>query len=328
MSTETVLVSEVIPATRERLYAAWLDSEQHSAFTADVADIEPFVGGIHSAFSGYVTGQVLALEPNRKIVASWRSTEFPDEAEDSRLEVTFEDTSGGTMITLLHTGIPSGQSDRCRDGWLQFYLAGMKKYFSGEDRAGDDDELTNGFRDTSGRDGEPTRKAAAFEDDDEEDSFETTETTVAVPPPLPPPRAKTKPPAPPPAKAAKPAARPAKPTAAPAKAAARANPATRTAAARPKAASARAKAAPTRAKTAPTRAKAAPTRAKAAPTRAKTAPTRAKAAAGRARPGAKSKPAVGKGKAVKAKALPPRRPAKAAKKGAKAAKAPRTRSRR
>ena len=33
MSTETVLVSEVIPATKERLYAAWLDSGEHSAFT-------------------------------------------------------------------------------------------------------------------------------------------------------------------------------------------------------------------------------------------------------------------------------------------------------
>src|SRR5882757_287427 len=144
MSTETVLVSEVIPATKERLYAAWLDSGEHSAFTADVAAIEPYVGGSHSAFSGYATGEVLALEPNRRIVQSWRSSDFPDGAADSRLEVTFEETAGGTMITLLHTGIPSGQSDRYRDSWLQYYLQRMKQYFAGDD---DDEGTSDGVND-------------------------------------------------------------------------------------------------------------------------------------------------------------------------------------
>jgi uncharacterized protein YndB with AHSA1/START domain len=130
--SETVLVSEVIFATRERLYAAWLDSKEHSAFTAKVAEIEPAVGGSHSSFSGYATGQVLALEPHRRIIQSWRTTEFPAGAPDSRLEVTFEDTLGGTLITILHTGIPEGQSDRYRDGWLRHYFAPMKDYFARE----------------------------------------------------------------------------------------------------------------------------------------------------------------------------------------------------
>jgi uncharacterized protein YndB with AHSA1/START domain len=132
MSSETVLVSEVIFATRERLYKAWLDSDEHSAFTADKAEIEPVVGGAHSTFSGYASGQVLALEPNRRIIQSWRTSEFPDGAPDSRLEVTFEDTLGGTLITVLHTGIPSGQSDQYRDAWLRFYFAPMKSYFGKE----------------------------------------------------------------------------------------------------------------------------------------------------------------------------------------------------
>jgi uncharacterized protein YndB with AHSA1/START domain len=132
MSTETVLVSEVIFATRERLYDAWLDSEEHSAFTADTAEIEPVIGGRHSTFSGYASGQNLALEPYRRIIQSWRTTDFPEGTPDSRLEITFEDTLGGTLVTLLHTGIPTGQSDRCRDGWLKYYFAPMKSYFGKE----------------------------------------------------------------------------------------------------------------------------------------------------------------------------------------------------
>jgi uncharacterized protein YndB with AHSA1/START domain len=132
MSTETVLVSEVIFATRERLYGAWLDSKEHSAFTSEAADIDPVVGGTHTTFSGYATGQNLALEPHRRIIQSWRTTEFPPGAPDSRLEVTLEDTLGGTLITVLHTGIPSGQSDQYRDGWLKYYFAPMKAYFAKE----------------------------------------------------------------------------------------------------------------------------------------------------------------------------------------------------
>jgi uncharacterized protein YndB with AHSA1/START domain len=132
MSTETVLVSEVIFATRQRLYEAWLDSEEHSAFTAEAAEIEPVVGGIHTTFAGYATGQTLALEPHRRIIQTWRTTEFPAGAPDSRLEITFEDTLGGTLITLLHTGIPSGQSDQYREAWLKYYFAPMKVYFADE----------------------------------------------------------------------------------------------------------------------------------------------------------------------------------------------------
>jgi uncharacterized protein YndB with AHSA1/START domain len=184
MSTETVLVSEFIPATRERLYAAWLDSQEHSAFTDEVAAIEPFVGGSHSAFSGYATGQLLELEPNRRIVATWRSTDFPDEADDSRLEVTFEDTSGGTMVTLLHTGIPSGQSDRYRDSWVQYYLQRMKKYFGGGD-----DESSDGVSDGV-TEIEVTVSGTSGSDEFDADAV----TRVATsPPPLPPPRARRPP---------------------------------------------------------------------------------------------------------------------------------------
>jgi uncharacterized protein YndB with AHSA1/START domain len=227
MSTETVLVSELIPTTRERLYAAWLDSDEHSAFTAEEAAVEPFVGGSHSAFSGYATGQVLALEPNRRIVQSWRANDFPDEAADSRLEVTFEETTGGTMVTLLHTGIPSGQSDRYRDSWLESYLQGMKKYFAGASSASDgvgDQETMVAPEDI---DEEPTTATGRTPRSEEA-------TTVAAPPRTRRPPARGGKRARPPAQAAKSAREPSK-TRAPAKPAGKAKPAragTRKAAAR------------------------------------------------------------------------------------------------
>jgi uncharacterized protein YndB with AHSA1/START domain len=126
---DSLSLSEVIPARPERIYAAWLSSDEHTAFTGDKAVVEPFVGGKHSAFDGYAVGQTVELQPGRRIVQTWRAEDFPLGSPDSRVEVTLEETVGGTMLTILHTDIPSGQGASYRDGWVKFYLEPLKGYF-------------------------------------------------------------------------------------------------------------------------------------------------------------------------------------------------------
>ena len=75
----------------------------------------------------------MALGPNRRIVQTWRSSEFPDDAPDSQIEVLLEDAEGGaaTMITLRHTEIPDGQGESYKQGWDESYFTPMNEYFSG-----------------------------------------------------------------------------------------------------------------------------------------------------------------------------------------------------
>ncbi len=75
-------------------------------------------------------GKTLELDPPRRIVQSWRTTEFPEEAPDSRLEIDLEEARGGTRITITQTEIPSGQGESYRQGWIDYYFTPMKKYFS------------------------------------------------------------------------------------------------------------------------------------------------------------------------------------------------------
>jgi uncharacterized protein YndB with AHSA1/START domain len=126
---DSLSISEVIPATAERIYEAWLSSDEHTAFTGDKAVVEPYVGGKHSTFDGYAVGQTVELQPGRRIVQTWRAEDFPIGSPDSRVEVTLEETVGGTMVTILHTDIPSGQGSSYRDGWVKYYLEPLKGYF-------------------------------------------------------------------------------------------------------------------------------------------------------------------------------------------------------
>ena len=129
-TTDTVRVSAIVPAPPQRVYGAWLDSREHSAITRSTATVEAWVGGRHSAWGGSIRGTTLELQVDRRIVQSWYASDFPPGSEDSRLEVLFERVEGGTLVTINHTGLPSGRGHRYEEGWKDFYLDRMKEYFT------------------------------------------------------------------------------------------------------------------------------------------------------------------------------------------------------
>ena len=129
--SEKFEISVVLPATPQQVYAAWLNSQAHSDFTGSVAEIEPRVGGKFSAWDGYLWGKTLELEPPRRILQSWRTSEFPEDAPDSRLELLLEAVPEGTRLTLRHSEIPAGQGDEYRQGWDDNYFQPMLIYFGG-----------------------------------------------------------------------------------------------------------------------------------------------------------------------------------------------------
>jgi len=99
-------LSEMIRARPAEIYQGWLSSEGHTAMTGSPAKVDGKVAGQFSAWDGYIFGKTLELTPNQRIVQAWRTTEFPDDASDSRLEVLLEEVSEGTKVTLIHSEMP------------------------------------------------------------------------------------------------------------------------------------------------------------------------------------------------------------------------------
>lgn len=113
------------------LYEGWLNSKVHSAFTGGQAKINPKIGFKYSAWDDYISGAIQELEPNKRILQTWRTTEFKPDDEDSMLEIILEDDSkGGTKLTLNHWNLPEGSKEGYTKGWKEFYFKPMKKYFS------------------------------------------------------------------------------------------------------------------------------------------------------------------------------------------------------
>ena len=123
-------VSKMIPASPQAIYDAWLSSEGHASITGGLpAEASPKVGAAYTAWDGYIAGTNLKLEPGKRIVQLWRSTDFDDSDPDSQIEVLLEAVPGGTKVTLHHTNVPDGQPDY-QEGWHSHYFEPMKAYFS------------------------------------------------------------------------------------------------------------------------------------------------------------------------------------------------------
>ncbi|MFW9864110.1 MAG: SRPBCC domain-containing protein [Candidatus Thorarchaeota archaeon] len=127
--TEELKMSTTISAKPMEIYESWLDSKKHSAMTGSEAKVEPKVNGKFTAWDGYIEGKTIEMEPGKRIIQKWRTTDFPSGSPDSTVEITLEEVEKGTKVVLIHTEIPEGQKDDYKQGWKDFYFDPMKNYF-------------------------------------------------------------------------------------------------------------------------------------------------------------------------------------------------------
>ena len=98
--------------------------------TGSPATSQPHIGGRHTAWDGYISGEHVELEPGRRILQTWRTTEFPEGAPDSLLGIVFTRDTYGTRLTLIQNGIPDGHGEKYYDGWQDHYFAPMRAHFA------------------------------------------------------------------------------------------------------------------------------------------------------------------------------------------------------
>ena len=122
-------ISAIIIAPVENLYRAWLDSELHTKMTGGKAEVSDQVGGSFTAWDGYISGKNLELDAGKRILQTWRTTEFADSESDSKIEIWFEKIDGGTKVTLKHTDLPP-HGTQYEQGWEEAYFQPMREYFT------------------------------------------------------------------------------------------------------------------------------------------------------------------------------------------------------
>src|SRR5436190_575103 len=112
----------------QQLYEALLSSKEFSectkksfnVFTEMSANIDATVGGTFSLFDGHITGRILELVPDQRIVEAWRVIDWP-EGVYSIAKFELKPQGSGTLLIFDHIGFPEGLKEHLSTGWQQHY---------------------------------------------------------------------------------------------------------------------------------------------------------------------------------------------------------------
>ena len=124
---EVLVVRRVLPAPRERVFAAWLDPESLAQWmrpdtvAATVVEVDPRVGGrfriAMQRGDGEVEhrGEYLTIDPPRRLEFTWISA-YTD-TRPTVVTVELLEREGGTELVLTHRRLPVSRVDAHRQGW-------------------------------------------------------------------------------------------------------------------------------------------------------------------------------------------------------------------
>ena len=124
------VVTRVLPATPDVVFDEWLDPDAlrewmcpRPARVVDV-EIDPTVGGAlrldidDEGSRSVVTGVFLAIDRPRRLVFTWRDTDWADPDPDSVVTVLLQPHGhDATEMRILHESLPPGAVDGYGPGW-------------------------------------------------------------------------------------------------------------------------------------------------------------------------------------------------------------------
>ena len=129
VATKTIEQTDTFKASPHDVYELIMDSEKHTDFTGAKATISREIGGSFTAYDGALSGTILELVPDFKIVKSWRgSDEGWVAGHYSTATFTLEAIDGGTRLTFVQSGVTEASYDQISKGWQTYYWSKMKEF--------------------------------------------------------------------------------------------------------------------------------------------------------------------------------------------------------
>jgi activator of HSP90 ATPase len=120
----------IVQTNAQRIYAAMLTSSQFSAFTGGKpTEIDAKAGGAFSCFGGMISGRIVELVENRRIVQAWRAGNWP-EGVYSIVRFELEPQGSDTKIIFDQSGFPPDNREHLEVGWHKMYWEPLKAYLA------------------------------------------------------------------------------------------------------------------------------------------------------------------------------------------------------
>jgi activator of HSP90 ATPase len=124
-----IVISSVLNTNADFLYTFFIDSKLHTEITKGKAIINHKIGGKFTAWDGYIKGEIVSLEKNRRIIQKWRTTDFNTKDQDSILDIRIKEIGKSkSKLILKHSELPEGTEEEYKNGWKEFYIKPLKEF--------------------------------------------------------------------------------------------------------------------------------------------------------------------------------------------------------
>ncbi|KAI8914948.1 activator of Hsp90 ATPase [Powellomyces hirtus] len=110
------------------IYETLLDKQRVQAWTRGKAEIGREVGSTFNLFDGNITGIIVELVPNKKIVQKWRLKTWPA-GHHSTVEMEFVEGSDKTTLKVTQSDVPASEKDITEKNWQNYYWNSIKATF-------------------------------------------------------------------------------------------------------------------------------------------------------------------------------------------------------
>lgn len=118
-----IVVERTVAVAPDVVWPYLTDAALWTRWQGESADIEAVVGGrfaVRMADGPIASGQILEVDPPKRLVLTWGWTGTPFELPPGSTTVTFDLTpldDGGTRITITHRDLPQDLAGHHLEGW-------------------------------------------------------------------------------------------------------------------------------------------------------------------------------------------------------------------
>jgi len=117
----------VLHADIEDVYSALTNQLTIELWSGYPAVMEAKPGKEFSMWDGDISGKILEIEPNKKIVQQWY---FGDTEEKSVATIYLLRDFGTTQVTVEHEGIPDDDFENISEGWREYYMGAIESFLN------------------------------------------------------------------------------------------------------------------------------------------------------------------------------------------------------
>lgn len=117
---------QYIEAEPEEIFLALTNPFTIQLWSDSPAKMDAKEGTEFELWDGDICGKNIKVVPNKELVQEWY---FDDLPEPSIVSIKLHAKGTGTSIELKHTNIPDEAYENIKEGWEEYYIGAIKRFF-------------------------------------------------------------------------------------------------------------------------------------------------------------------------------------------------------